>query len=85
MTNLVDYRVAREHQGDLITDEGTRVHRFQEGDTRTANPTTVATLVKQGVLVDPDAKAEPALENKAEGDSPKDKAEKPASGQTKGK
>ena len=67
MTKLVDYTVAREHQGDRITDDGVEVHHLVEGDTRAAHPSVVASLVKSGVQVDPNGeKAEPAFENKAE-------------------
>lgn len=59
MAKLVEYTVARAHQGDRITDEGTEVHLFREGETRLANPAIVAALVKSGVLVPPDG-SEPA-------------------------
>lgn len=76
MTKLVDYLVKREHQGDLITDDGTEVHFFKEGETRTANPATVAALVKSGVLEDPDGeKADEPLENGAEGNADENKSE----------
>jgi hypothetical protein len=76
MTKLVDYLVKREHQGDLITDDGTEIHLFREGDTRTANPSIVATLVKSGVLENPDGeKADEALDNAAEGDADENKSE----------
>ena len=83
MTKLVEYTVAREHQGDRLTEEGTEVHRFMEGETRTADPAIVANLVKSGVLIAPvEAKAEqptenksdPAPLNKAEGKAPANKS-----------
>lgn len=93
MSNLVDYIVAREHQGDRLTDDGAEVHRFEEGETRTADPAIVANLVKMGVLVAPAEKAEAApADDKSEGDSPANKAEPKApsnkgakSADTKGK
>jgi hypothetical protein len=57
MADLVEYTVAREHQGDRLTDTGSEVHLFKEGETRLADPTIVGTLVQLGVLVDPDAAA----------------------------
>jgi len=76
MTKLVDYLVKRDHQGDRLTDEGSEIHLFREGDTRTANPSVVAALVKSGVLEAPDGeKAEEPLENAAEGDSEENKSE----------
>jgi len=55
MAELKKFKVAREHQGDKITDDGSVVHRFAEGDTRLADPVIVKTLVDSGVLIDPDA------------------------------
>jgi hypothetical protein len=66
MAKMVEYTVAREHQGDRITDDGIVVHRYMEGDTRLANPTVVAALVKSGVLVAPD------------GEQPEDEAQEAA-------
>lgn len=76
MTKLVDYTVKREHQGDRLTEDGSEVHLFKEGDTRTANPSIVATLVKSGVLEAPDGeKSDEPLENGAEGDAEENKSE----------
>ncbi len=83
MSKLVDYLVRREHTGDRITDDGTKPHHFQEGDTRRAHPGVVSQLVKSGILEAPHgeheekAEDEPAPENKAEGNAPENKAEKP--------
>jgi hypothetical protein len=87
MADMVEYIVARAHQGDRHTDEGSEVHMFQEGETRLADPTIVATLVKSGVLVDPAAeKAEPPLENKSAGNAPANKkAAAPRAPRTGGK
>lgn len=83
MTKLVDYLVAREHQGDRLTEDGSEVHRFMEGETRTADPAIVASLVKSGVLVAPaedkeeepvDEKSDAAPANKA-AQAPANKAE----------
>lgn len=85
MSKLVDYVVAREHQGDRLTDDGSEVHRFMEGETRTADPAIVVNLVKSGVLVAPveakadepaDNKSEPAPVNKSEGKAPANKSGK---------
>jgi hypothetical protein len=57
MANLIEYQVAREHQGDRLTDTGSEVHLFKEGETRLADPSVVGVLVKLGVLVDPAAGA----------------------------
>jgi hypothetical protein len=53
MAKTVDYLVAREHQGDRLTEDGSEVHRFMEGEIRKADPAIVANLVKSGVLVAP--------------------------------
>ena len=55
MAELKNFIVAREHQGDRLTETGFEVHRFEEGDIRVADPSIVANLVKLGILVDPDA------------------------------
>lgn len=85
MAQLVNFIVAREHQGDRLTDAGSEVHRFQEGEIRTADPAIVAQLVASGVLLEPAPKAKPArgksagkadkveIENKSEGASPQNK------------
>lgn len=76
MADLVEYEVAREHLGNKITDDGIVQHQFQKGDTRLADPAIVKHLVGT-VLIDPNAeKAEPAPENKAEGNAPKNKGAK---------
>lgn len=90
MTKLVNYIVARGHQGDLLIDGGTAVHMFNEGDVREASPADVKHLVDLGVLVEPaegkskksGEKAEPAPANKAEGAAEKNKAA-PTSGAAK--
>lgn len=86
MAKLVDYLVTREHQGDRLTEDGSEVHRFMEGDIRTADPAIVANLVKNGVLVAPndddgaaaeepvETKSEPAPANKTEGKAPSNKS-----------
>lgn len=83
MAKLVEFNVKREHQGDLITEDGSVVHRFKEGDTRTADPAIVAHLVASGVLEVPVADAAPKkrakadvkpVRNKDEGASPDNKA-----------
>ena len=74
MADQVEYKVARPHLGDEVTDTGSTPKFYEEGDMRTADPSVVAGLVKGGVLVDPNAKAEPAAQNKAEGNSPSNKA-----------
>lgn len=77
MGKLVDYVVAREHQGDRLTDDGSEVHRFMEGETRTADPAIVVNLVKSGVLVAPiEAKADEPADNKSEGAAPANKTTK---------
>ena len=60
MADLVEYTVARGHQGDKITDEGVKVHKFAIGETRLAHPSVVANLVKSGHLVPPADKADKA-------------------------
>ncbi len=89
MGKLVDYVVAREHQGDRLTDDGSEVHRFMDGDTRTADPAIVVNLIKNGVLVAPiEAKADDQpIDNKSEGAAPANKAEPkpPANKTAKGK
>lgn len=84
MAEMIDYIVVREHQGDRITDDGSVVYRFQEGDTRTADPGIVAQLVASGVLRVPEAKRAPKkpanadvapIKNKDEGASPDNKSE----------
>lgn len=89
MSDLVDYVVAREHQGDRLTDDGFEVHRFMEGETRTADPAIVVNLVKSGVLVAPiEAKTDDQpIDNKSEGAAPANKAEPkpPANKTAKGK
>jgi len=79
MADLIEYTVARAHQGDRLTDDGTEVHLFEEGDTRLADPSVVAPLVKLGVLVDPAAaKTDDApAEDKSEGDSTETKVDRP--------
>jgi hypothetical protein len=76
MADPVDYIVARQHQGDRQTEDGTEVHLFVEGSTRTADPAVVAHLVKSGVLKEPDVqKADSApIANKSEGNAPANKA-----------
>jgi hypothetical protein len=66
----------RAHQGDRLTDDGSEVHHFQEGETRTADPTIVARLVASGILREPDGqKADTApIANKSEGNAPANKA-----------
>lgn len=79
MAKLVDYEVVRQHLGDRITDDGVEAHLFTPGETRTADPAIVKHLVGT-VLVDPTAEkadADPAPENKAEGNAPKNKSTKP--------
>lgn len=84
MAELVEYTVAREHQGDRLTDDGSEVHLFQVDEKRLADPTIVATLVDIGVLVPPKGKAGAAKAEDAPADNksepaPKNKAEpKPA-------
>lgn len=75
MAGLVTFTVARQHQGDRLTENGTEVHLFLEGEPREADPVVVAQLVKSGVLVAPDAgKADEApISNKAEGNAPENK------------
>lgn len=76
MADLVEYEVAREHLGNKITDDGIVQHQFEKGDTRLADPAILKHLVGT-VLIDPNAeKAEPALENKAEGNAAKNKGAK---------
>ena len=56
----MNYDVRREHQGDRF---------YRQGDTRTADPSMVAHLVRSGVLVEAakgGRKAEPKPDNKAE-------------------
>ncbi|MEV4934598.1 hypothetical protein [Sphingobium sp. LSP13-1-1.1] len=76
MGKLVDYEVARQHLGDLITDDGVEGHMFMPGDTRTADPAVVKHLVGT-VLIDPassKSEEDAAPENKAEGNAPKNKS-----------
>ncbi len=54
MADLIEYIVAREHQGDRLTDSGSEVHLFKEGETRLADASIVGTLVQLGVLIEPD-------------------------------
>jgi len=71
MTELRDYRVAREHEGDRF---------YKEGEIRKAVPSDVAHLVPRVLVpVDPSgAKAEQsALNNKAERAAPANKAARP--------
>jgi|GEM_PF-5242987 hypothetical protein len=76
MADLVEYEVAREHLGNKITDDGIVQHQFEKGDTRLADPAIVKHLIGT-VLIDPNAeKAEPAPENKAEGNAAKNKGAK---------
>jgi hypothetical protein len=75
MAKMVEYTVARGHLGDKITDDGIEQHFFEEGEPRLADPMIVAALVKSGVLVDPNAKAEePAPADKAEPAAPSNTA-----------
>lgn len=67
MTDLVKYKVAREHLGDEITDEGVKPKEYVAGDTREADPTVVTTLVKSGVLIAPKgAKSDEPHQDKSE-------------------
>jgi hypothetical protein len=57
MAELKNFIVAREHQGDRLTDTGSEVHRFSEGDIRVADPSIVGSLVQLGILVEADGEA----------------------------
>lgn len=71
--SLTSYTVARRHDGDK---------EYRPGDTREARPTDVAHLVRMGVLVEPEAKAEtskaPAKKAPAKKAPAKKAPEKPA-------
>ena len=60
---MQEYTVKRRHLGDKL---------YEEGDTRTGNPSDLKELVDRGVLV---IKAEKPVENKAV-KAPRNKAEK---------
>lgn len=78
MADLVEYKVTRPHLGDELTDDGAKPKFYEEGDMRTADPSVVSGLVKSGTLADPNAKAEPPLQNKSEGKSASNKSAAPA-------